>query len=99
VSVIVKDGRRERGFRFLSEYASDGESVYVALDPFIATAVTGGRHVRTDMDRLGQGARPQDRPGLSINGCAPNTPGPSGKSADRNGRLRSSSRGRRKRIL
>ena len=51
VSIIVQDGGRRQGFRLLSEYASDGRDgkLYVALNPLIASAVMGGRHVRISM--------------------------------------------------
>lgn len=55
VSVIVQNGRMRHGFRLLSEYASDEQhgKLYVALNPLIAHAVTGGgRYVRISMDEV-----------------------------------------------
>lgn len=55
VSVIVeKDGRRH-GFRILSEYASDERDgqLFVALNPRLAQAVTGGRpFTRINLDEV-----------------------------------------------
>lgn len=54
VSVIAQEGRRRKGFRLLSEYASDDLSgkLYVALNPLIAQTVMGGQHVRIDMKEV-----------------------------------------------
>ena len=43
VSVIVQEGHRRRGFRVLSEYASDDAEgrLYVALNPMITKAILG----------------------------------------------------------
>ena len=51
VSIIVQHGRKRQGFRLLAEYASDEQDgrLFVALNPLIARAVMGGRHVRIDM--------------------------------------------------
>lgn len=51
VSIIAQNGSKRQGFRLLSEYASDEAEgkLYVALNPLIAQAVMGGRHVRIDM--------------------------------------------------
>ncbi len=54
VSIIAQDGKKRRGFRLLSEYASDEQDgkLYVALNPMIAQAVMGGKHVRIEMDEV-----------------------------------------------
>lgn len=55
VSIIVQNGRERQGFRLLSEYASDEKDgkLYVALNPLIARAVTGGgRYVWISMDEV-----------------------------------------------
>jgi hypothetical protein len=53
VSIIVQIGTKRRGFRLLSEYASDGDGrdgrLFVALNPLIAYAVMGGQYVYIDM--------------------------------------------------
>jgi hypothetical protein len=54
VSIIAQNGTKRQGFRLLSEYASDEQDgkLFVALNPLIARAVMGGRHVRIDMDEV-----------------------------------------------
>jgi hypothetical protein len=55
VSIIVQNDRKRRGFRLLSEYASDEKDgkLYVALNPLIAQAVMGGgQYVRINMDEV-----------------------------------------------
>lgn len=54
VSVIAEDNGVRMGFRLLAEYKSDEveESLFVALNPMIAQAVMGGRHVRISMDEI-----------------------------------------------
>ena len=54
VSIIAQNGSKRQGFRLLSEYASDEEDgrLYVALNPLIAAAIMGGRHVRISMDEV-----------------------------------------------
>jgi len=55
VSIIAQDGSKRRGFRLLSEYASDQRNgrLYVALNPLIASAVIGGgRHARIEMSEV-----------------------------------------------
>lgn len=44
VTILVKDGAKEMGYRLLSRYMSDEEdySLYVALNPLIFKAITGG---------------------------------------------------------
>lgn len=55
VSIIVRDGHKKRGFRLLSEYASDDEDkrLFVALNPMLAEAIMGkNRHIRIDMPEI-----------------------------------------------
>ena len=54
VSIVAQNGRKRQGFRLLSEYASDEHEgkLFVALNPLIAYAVMGGRHVYIDMDEV-----------------------------------------------
>lgn len=55
VSIIAQDkNKRRRGFRVLSEYASDEAAgkLYVALNPLIAEAVMGGRHIHIPMHEV-----------------------------------------------
>jgi len=54
VSIIVQNGRKRQGFRLLAEYASDEQEgkLFVALNPLIARAIMGGRHVHIDMDEV-----------------------------------------------
>lgn len=55
VSIIAQVGGKRRGFRLLSEYASDDTAgqLFVALNPILAQAVMGGgQHVRIDMDEV-----------------------------------------------
>ena len=42
------------GFRLLSDYAQKGGGVWVALNPLLAVALTGGRHVRIEMEEVRQ---------------------------------------------
>lgn len=52
VTFFVQEGQKRYGFRLLSRCASDQSGVVVALNPLIASAVMGGRHVRIDMDEV-----------------------------------------------
>lgn len=55
VSIIVQHSRERRGFRLLSEYASDeGRGrLFVALNPLIAHAVIGNKkYIRISMDEV-----------------------------------------------
>ena len=54
VSIVAQNGKKRQGFRLLAEYASDEQEgkLFVALNPLIAYAVMGGRHVHIDMDEV-----------------------------------------------
>lgn len=54
VTIIVTVGGRDAGYHLLSSYSSDLTTgrLHVALNPAIATAITGGRYVRIDMSEV-----------------------------------------------
>lgn len=52
VTFFVQEGTKRYGFRLLSRCASDHQGVAVGLNPRLAAAVMGGRHIRIDMDEV-----------------------------------------------
>lgn len=54
ISVIVERSGKRQGFRILSEYASEHEGIFVALNPRLADAVIGDHrpHTRISMDEV-----------------------------------------------
>lgn len=55
VSIIASlSGGKRQGFRLLADYTSDDSrgSLFVALNPMIATAIMGGQHVRLNLDEI-----------------------------------------------
>ncbi|MEI6654742.1 MAG: replication protein C, IncQ-type [Verrucomicrobiota bacterium] len=52
VTFFIQEGPLRMGFRLLSTVASDSHGIVVALNPKIARAIMGGKHVRILMDEV-----------------------------------------------
>jgi hypothetical protein len=52
VTFFIQEGPHRMGFRLLSTVASDSHGIAVALNPRIAGAIMGGKHVRILMDEV-----------------------------------------------
>ena len=52
VTFFIQEGPLRMGFRLLSTVASDSHGIAVALNPKIAGAIMGGKHVRILMDEV-----------------------------------------------
>lgn len=53
ITIFVEtEDRKRSSYRLLSSYSSDQSSLCIVLNPAIATAITGGRYVKIDMNEV-----------------------------------------------
>ena len=52
VTLFIQSGSSRMAFRLLARAASDAHGIFVALNPEIASAIMGGKHVRIPMNEV-----------------------------------------------